>query len=86
MGHLTLYVLDLKICHALKSQLRNVSTEVELCADGVVVIAISLFSEVPGSIPERGKKRRFLRTSLFVHAVHFLSILGHSYPQDGDVY
>ncbi len=30
------------------------------CTDGVVVIAISLFPEVPGSIPERGKKRRFL--------------------------
>ncbi len=28
--------------------------------DGVVVIAISLFPEVPGSIPESGKKRRFL--------------------------
>ena len=25
------------------------------CANGVVVIAISLFPEVPGSIPERGK-------------------------------
>ncbi len=29
-------------------------------ADGVVVIAISLYPEVPGSIPECGKKRRFL--------------------------
>ena len=28
------------------------------CADGVVVIAISLFPEVPGSIPERGKKKK----------------------------
>ena len=30
------------------------------CGDGVVVIAISLFPEVPGSIPDRGKIRRFL--------------------------
>ena len=30
------------------------------CADGVVVIAISLFPEVPGSIPERGKERKVL--------------------------
>ena len=42
------------------------------CLDGVVVIAISLYPEVPGSIPERGKKRRFLSIRLFVHAVeHF---------------
>ncbi len=42
------------------------------CADGVVVIAISLFPEVPGSIPERGKKRRFLWILLLVHLLSFL--------------
>ncbi len=54
-----------------------------LCADGVVVIAISLFPEVPGSIPERGKKRRFLWIRLFVHAVHLLSFLWRSDPSRG---
>ena len=50
------------------------------CADGVVVIAISLFPEVPGSIPEGGKKRRFLWKRLFVHAVHLLSFFRRSDP------
>ena len=36
------------------------TSTIKQCADGVVVIAISLYTEVPGSIPERGKKRRFL--------------------------
>ncbi len=53
------------------------------CADGVVVIAISLFPEVPGSIPERGKTRRFLWIRLFVHAVHLLSFLRRSDPFRG---
>ncbi len=44
------------------------------CADVVVVIAISLFPEVPGSIPERGKKRRF---------VHLLSFFRRSDPFRG---
>ena len=30
------------------------------CAVGVVVIGISVYPEVPGSIPERGKKRRLI--------------------------
>ncbi len=54
------------------------------CVDGVVVIAISLFPEVPGSIPERGKKRRSLWIRLFVHAVHLLSFLRRSDPLSGD--
>ena len=43
------------------------------CADGV--IAISLFPEVPGSIPECSRKRRLLWIRLFVHTVHLLSFL-----------
>ena len=38
------------------------------CADGAVVIAISLFPEVSGSIPKCGKKRRFLWICLFAYA------------------
>ena len=55
----------------------------EPCADGVVVIAISLFTKVPGSIPDRGKKRRFLTIRLFVHAVHLSSFLWRSDPFRG---
>ncbi len=50
------------------------------CADGVVIIAISLFPEVPCSIPERGKKRSFLWMRLFLHAVHLLRFLRGSDP------
>ncbi len=39
--------------HHLFTQKYNVLSP---CADGVVVIAISLFPEVPGSIPERARK------------------------------
>ncbi len=53
------------------------------CADGVVVIAISLLPEVPCSIPESGKKRRFLWIRLFVHAVQLLSFLRRSDPFRG---
>ena len=35
-------------------------SDIQTCSDGVVVIAMPLFPEVPGSIPERGKKRWFL--------------------------
>ena len=36
------------------------SAKEEPCADGVVVIAISLYPDIPRSIPKRDKKRRFL--------------------------
>ena len=65
----------------------NLATHVFLfhmtCADGVVVIAVSLFKEVPGSIPEHRKKRSFLRIRLFVQAVHMLSFLRRSDPTPG---
>ena len=54
------------------------------CADGVAVIAISLFPEALGSIPERGKKRRFLRIRLFVHAVHFVELSSAFRSLSGD--
>ena len=50
-------------CHHIVVMLTLICYIYYLCkpyADGVVVIAISLYPEVPGSIPERGKKRRFL--------------------------
>ena len=47
------------------------------CADGVVVIAISLYPEVPGSIQ---KTRMFVHA----HAVHLLSFLRRSDSPRGD--
>ena len=61
----------------------KLSTSQKPCADGVEVIAISLFLEVPGSIPEHSKKSSFLWKPLFVHAVHLLRFLRRSDPFRG---
>ena len=45
-----------------------------LVCNGVVVIAISLFPEVLGTVPEYEKKRRFFRIHLFVRAVQFIKL------------
>ena len=67
MGHFTTFILFMTCRNSaiipnfkLKISIAH-NVYIKLCADGAVVIAISLFPEVRGSIPERGKKRRFTR-------------------------
>ena len=51
------------------------------CANGVVVIAVSLYSEVPGLIPERGKKvpMNTLVCSFVELSLAFSSLSGHNF-------
>ncbi len=55
----------LKNYKEVKQSSRIIAKNKKPFADGVVVIVISLFPEVPGSIHERDKKRRFLSIRLF---------------------
>ncbi len=48
------------------------------CPEGVMAIVLSLFPEVPGSIPEDCKKKKILWIRLFVDKVHLLSFLRYS--------